>query len=137
MSEYNLSTNDRIKVNCQKIREAIEVQCDSMDGACLLENLMQLKAYGGLMSETVALSNQSLRDKQAEMMKREDPELNRIVDLFGKGYLKTWIETECNKELTQLEYVTYLDKRLSYTIDAMRTAISHLKEEMSRERFGN
>ena len=137
MSDYDITINDRIKLNCQKVREAIEVQCDLMDGACLLGNLMELKALGGLMSETIALANSALRDKQVEIMKRDDPELNRVLEIFGKTSLKTWIETECKRELQQVDYVMYLDKRLSYAIDAMRTAVSHLKEEMNRERFGN
>jgi hypothetical protein len=137
MSDYALSTNDRIKLNCQKVRAAIEEQCDPMDGACLLGNLMDLKALGGLMSETIALANSALRDKQVELMKRDDPQLERVIELFGKGAMKTWIETECKRELQQVEYCTFLDKRLSYAIEALRTAVSHLKEEMNRERFGN
>jgi len=137
MSDYALSTNDRIKLNCQKVRVAIEEQCDPMDGACLINNLMELKALGGLMSETIALANSALRDKQVEIMKRDDPELERIIELFGKTSLKTWIETECKRELQQVDYCTHLDKKLSHAVGIMRTAVSHLKEEMNRERFGN
>jgi len=131
-----MTTNDRIKGNCQVIREIIEVQCNTDDASCLLENLMKLKAVGGLAAETVALANRALKEKQVEIMKRDDPELKRIDQLFGKTGLKVWIETECKQELAQVDYVMYLDKRLSYSIDAVRTAISHLKEQMGREYGG-
>ena len=136
MSDHELTLRQRINSNCKKVRDEIERECDPMDGHCLVDNMMKLKALGGLMSETVALANQELREKQAEMMKQDDPELKKIVDIFGKGYIRTWIEAECKKELALVEYCVYLDKRVSYAIEALRTAISHLKEEMNRERFG-
>ena len=116
-----------IKDKAKSIRLVIDRQVDILNIESLLQKLNDLMSVSGLSAELIPEAKLEYRLAQEKV----------IVDLMDNpvnlsaSATNELIKARTSKEEAFHDYVTLLDKRISYSQESLRTIISLRKQEMN------
>lgn len=127
----------QIKDNIAVVRKLLEQKVSTEDIDGMLNYYMDLKDISGLSAANMANAKIAWRDKQKETIEKliEDAQTDGAIDLIKvlpASTVNDLIKAKCGEFEAQYELSDRIDKRLSYTMEGLRTAISFRKAELEK-----
>ncbi len=135
MSESIIIARDALKTTLQEIQTALNKRYDSSEPTNMLEYLEQLSYLLGNSSLAKASAKYWLecaKKKAISEYVAQTPHKERLQPLM----LKEYINSHCAAELAAYELANSQHSSLVHRIDAVRSALSYLKAELSNLNMG-
>lgn len=123
-----IHSKEHIENRLNELQQFLEAQYDSEEGHLIMDRL-------GIASAYMAESGKLKADADWHYMAALNSEIMHTIKNFMPDYLSASAQNQLVKSLAKDEFrlVTYADRvnrSLTHQIDAMRTQLSYLKEQM-------
>lgn len=122
--------------NALAIRSCIEMDgVDIHNGDSLFNYAAELQSISGSGAELIATMRKALEDERVkvmdELMSEEEGKFWKMSMTLQNKY----IEAKMSTHIASYQYCEYLNKRISYSMDMVRSMLSYIKQDMMNERF--
>ena len=115
-----------IKSNLESIRSAMDIVASLDNPQGIAEKLENLSNITGLSAECIAHSRRHL-DKRLQMLV-----LNKAYKDYSASDKKMIFAGEASEEIFCVNYSESINKDVHYELEALRSLLSYLKEEMKQ-----
>jgi len=117
-------TLDDLKKNLGIIREVMDTKVGIDNPTGVAEKLEQLQGVAGLSAECIAWSRKRYDEKLKFLT------MNKAYNNYTATEKKMIFGGEASEEIFLVNYAESLNKDYHYSVEAVRTLLSYLKEEM-------
>lgn len=121
-----------IEENIAKIKTAIEIEVDAMDGEAICNKLNDLINISTLSAETLAAAKLAYRKRQEEIISEMLNDSGKeLISALPASTLNELIKSKAAEAESVYDLADRIDKRISYAIDGLRSMSSALKNHIA------